>query len=75
MPAEALRPQMLVFDTIYHPTRTRLLRDARACGCEVITGVPMFIGQAAAQFERWHGSREPTAAMAGAFRVEADWPL
>jgi 3-dehydroquinate dehydratase / shikimate dehydrogenase len=75
LPAEALRPQTLVFDTIYHPVQTLLLRTARSRGCETVSGVPMFIGQAAAQFERWHGTRAPTEVMAGAFRAEAAWQL
>jgi 3-dehydroquinate dehydratase / shikimate dehydrogenase len=75
LPGEALRPQTLVFDTIYHPVQTLLLRTARARGCEIVSGVPMFIGQAAAQFERWHGTRAPTEVMAGAFRAEAAWQL
>ncbi|MBK9121383.1 MAG: shikimate dehydrogenase [Phycisphaerales bacterium] len=54
-PAESLRPGQVVFDTIYHPRETRLLLAARAHGCRVVDGVAMFIGQAAAQFQLWHG--------------------
>lgn len=61
LPEEALRPQTLVFDMVYRPRLTRLLRAARARGCEVVSGFRMFIGQAAAQCERWHG---PAAASA-----------
>lgn len=50
-----LRPTMLVFDTIYNPAETRLLRDARAQGCKIAGGLPMFANQAAAQFELWTG--------------------
>lgn len=75
LPDDALRSSTLVFDTVYHPVQTRLLRRARSRGCEIVSGVPMFIGQAAAQFERWHGLRAPAEVMAGAFRAEADWQL
>ena len=52
---EALRPETLVFDTVYRPADTALLRAAAQRGCECISGAAMFIGQAAAQFARWHG--------------------
>ncbi|MCK6490662.1 MAG: type I 3-dehydroquinate dehydratase [Planctomycetes bacterium] len=42
-----------VFDTVYTPRDTRLLREARAAGCTVIDGVEMFARQAAEQFELW----------------------
>ena len=62
-PAAALDPATLVFDTIYRPARTRLLRDAVQRDCQIISGLEMFIGQAAAQFARWHGSKAPTEQM------------
>lgn len=49
----------VVFDTIYNPLQTRLLREARAAGCTVISGVEMFTRQAAAQFEQWTGQPAP----------------
>ncbi len=49
----------LVFDTIYNPPRTRLLREAEAAGCDTISGVEMFVRQAAAQFTLWTGHPAP----------------
>lgn len=46
-----LQPGMIVFDTVYSPETTLLLREARSRGCGVVTGVEMFIRQAARQFE------------------------
>jgi 3-dehydroquinate dehydratase/shikimate dehydrogenase len=43
----------LVFDTIYNPTKTRLLSQAEAAGCQTLSGLEMFVRQAAAQFELW----------------------
>ncbi|MCK4340222.1 MAG: shikimate dehydrogenase [Phycisphaerae bacterium] len=63
LPAEALRPETLVFDTIYRPARTRLLRAAQERGCQVVSGSEMFIRQAAAQFESWQGKAAPIAVM------------
>lgn len=45
-----LKPSMLVFDTVYNPESTLLIKDARARNCEVITGVEMFVRQAQLQF-------------------------
>ncbi|MFP4433366.1 MAG: type I 3-dehydroquinate dehydratase [Phycisphaerae bacterium] len=43
----------VVFDTIYNPVRTKLLRLAEEAGATTVTGVAMFVGQGAEQFERW----------------------
>jgi 3-dehydroquinate dehydratase / shikimate dehydrogenase len=45
-----LKPGITVFDTIYTPETTLLVKEARARGCHVITGVEMFVRQAALQF-------------------------
>lgn len=54
MPADALQPGMVVFDTVYRPRETALLRAAKARGCIAVDGVEMFIRQAALQYARWH---------------------
>jgi 3-dehydroquinate dehydratase/shikimate dehydrogenase len=50
-PAGLNKPGMLVFDTVYHPENTMLLKLARERGCTTATGVEMFIRQAAHQFK------------------------
>ncbi|OHB46882.1 MAG: hypothetical protein A2099_02475 [Planctomycetes bacterium GWF2_39_10] len=50
-----LKHNIVVFDTIYNPIETKLLQDAKAQGCKVVGGLPMFIQQAAAQFKLWTG--------------------
>ncbi len=50
-----LGPGKLVFDAIYNPTETRMLREAKAAGAVTVGGVEMFVRQAAAQFETWTG--------------------
>ena len=52
---------VLVFDTVYNPVETPVVRWARENACEVITGAEMFAVQAAAQFERWTGLEAPRA--------------
>jgi 3-dehydroquinate dehydratase / shikimate dehydrogenase len=48
-----------VFDMIYDPPETRLMRLAKARGAQVIPGVEMFVQQAARQFEIWTGKPAP----------------
>ncbi|MCH2113319.1 MAG: shikimate dehydrogenase [Pirellulales bacterium] len=45
-----LKHSMLVFDTVYNPESTLLVKDARSRNCHVITGVDMFERQAMLQF-------------------------
>ena len=59
MPVQGLAHRPVVFDTVYNPLETRLLRDARERGCRTADGVSMFVRQAAAQFERWTGRPAP----------------
>jgi 3-dehydroquinate dehydratase/shikimate dehydrogenase len=50
----------IVFDMVYNPPTTRLLRSARDQGKTVIRGTAMFLAQAARQFEIWTGHRAPS---------------
>jgi 3-dehydroquinate dehydratase/shikimate dehydrogenase len=58
-----LKPGVIVFDTIYNPETTLLIREARARGCDTITGVDMFVRQAARQFELFTGQTPDQAVM------------
>ncbi|MDD1653335.1 MAG: shikimate dehydrogenase [Methanomicrobiales archaeon] len=50
VPARTLRAGMTVYDLVYTPPETPLIRAARSAGCRVITGTEMFIRQAREQF-------------------------
>ena len=63
VPKALFRPGQVVFDAVYNPLETRLLRDAKACGLRVISGVEMFINQAVLQFERFTGVPAPEEVM------------
>jgi 3-dehydroquinate dehydratase/shikimate dehydrogenase len=52
--------ETLVFDTVYNPVETKLLKQAKTAGAKTINGVEMFVRQAAAQFELW--TRKPAPA-------------
>jgi shikimate dehydrogenase len=54
LPGAAFTGQ-IVYDLVYNPSETRLLRDARAAGCRTIGGLAMLVGQAQRQFEWWTG--------------------
>lgn len=53
----------LVFDAVYTPVWTTLLKDAKAAGCEVVDGLQMFVGQAADQFKLFTGAEAPVELM------------
>jgi 3-dehydroquinate dehydratase/shikimate dehydrogenase len=54
-----LKPGLTVMDVVYNPETTLLIREAQGRGCHVVTGVDMFVRQAAAQFKLFTG-REPS---------------
>jgi 3-dehydroquinate dehydratase/shikimate dehydrogenase len=60
---ESRIPADLVFDMVYNPLETALLRRAREEGKAVINGLEMFIEQAVQQFEIWTGDTAPRPAM------------
>ena len=53
----------IVYDVIYNPPETRLLREARARGITTIGGLEMFVAQAAAQFALFTGREAPVDLM------------
>jgi shikimate dehydrogenase len=55
LPVEALPDWSTVFDLVYVPAETQLLRAARARGLKAANGSEMLIAQAASAFERWTG--------------------
>ncbi len=66
-PSTILEPKeinaRLVFDLVYNPIDTPLIRAAREKGIAVITGVEMFVHQGARQFEIWTGKPAPEEEM------------
>jgi shikimate dehydrogenase len=53
----------LVYDLIYNPRDTRLLREARGAGCATLDGLAMLVAQAEQQFEIWTGQRPSPGVM------------
>ncbi|BDA46464.1 probable shikimate dehydrogenase (NADP(+)) at C-terminar half [Coccomyxa sp. Obi] len=61
--AEALGSYKLVFDAVYTPLQTRLLKEAQEQGCITVSGLEMFVGQAAEQFELFTSKPAPVELM------------
>ena len=53
--AEWFDKKCVVFDTVYNPEQTLFIKQARAAECTTITGVDMFVRQAAKQFKLFTG--------------------
>jgi shikimate dehydrogenase len=58
-----LQPGALVYDLIYRPRETALLREAKRRGCRVMGGLGMLLYQGALAFELWTGHKPSEAAM------------
>jgi 3-dehydroquinate dehydratase/shikimate dehydrogenase len=56
----------LVYDLVYNPPETRLLREAGEAGCQTIGGLDMLVAQAHEQFAWWTGRRPPPGVMRAA---------
>ncbi|OJW17755.1 MAG: shikimate dehydrogenase [Planctomycetales bacterium 71-10] len=67
-PAAFQRSGTVVFDTIYHPENTMMLKLARERGCTTLTGVDMFLRQAALQFKIYTGQDAPVEVMRAALK-------
>jgi len=55
--------QALLFDLVYNPRETRLMRQARAAGASAVGGLRMLVHQGAEAFEMWTGVRPPIEVM------------
>jgi 3-dehydroquinate dehydratase/shikimate dehydrogenase len=60
---ESLRSSMVVFDAVYNPENTLLVKEARSRGCKVVSGLDMFVRQAALQFQYFTGQPGPADLM------------
>ncbi len=55
---EYIKKDMVVFDTVYNPAETLLLKQAKQAGAKIISGVDMFINQAAEQLKLFTGENK-----------------
>ena len=60
LPANLSLPQnVFIYDLVYNPRETKLVKDARSQGLQATTGLGMLIEQAALAFEIWTGHNPP----------------
>jgi shikimate dehydrogenase len=60
---EALKSYKYVMDVIYNPLKTKLLKEAQQQGCQILSGLDMFIYQGAQQILLWTGEKPPRELM------------
>ena len=60
---ELLHPDLLVYDLIYNPAKTRLVAEAESRGAKSLTGLKMLVYQGALSFEMWTGIEPPLDVM------------
>ena len=60
---EWLSPKLCVMDIVYNPVETKLIRDAKAAGAKVVSGIEMLLYQGAASFEIWMSVPAPVEVM------------
>ncbi len=55
VPMDGLHAGVIVYDLVYTPLKTELIKKAESAGCTVIDGLGMLLHQAVPGFERWFG--------------------
>jgi shikimate dehydrogenase len=58
-----LHRELFVFDLVYSPPKTRLMREAAEMGARVIGGLPMLVYQGSEAFKLWTGQNPPEELM------------
>jgi shikimate dehydrogenase len=61
--ADLLGANLMVYDIIYNPIKTRLIKEAEAAGARIVSGIDMLVWQGAIAFEKWTGMKAPVALM------------
>jgi shikimate dehydrogenase len=61
--ADDLHSKLIVFDIVYNPLETRLLKEAKAAGAKTISGVSMLVYQGVEAFKLWTGIEPPVELM------------
>ena len=63
LPRQAIPVTALVYDLVYNPLETRLLREAAQIGATTLGGIQMLVYQGAASFDLWHEQPAPVPVM------------
>ena len=63
VPKKLLRPDLSIFDVVYNPLETKLVREAKEVGSKAIGGIKMFLYQGVEGFELWTKQKAPVNLM------------
>ena len=63
IPKDFLHSDLFVFDVIYNPLETMLLKDAADIGCKTLGGLDMLVNQGVLAFEWWTGKQPNSVLM------------
>ncbi len=63
VPEELIESKVVVFDTVYNPPETPLIKTAKRKGCKVVYGIDMLVYQGAEAFKIWTGLDAPVDVM------------
>ncbi len=61
--SDLLKPNLVVYDIVYNPIKTRLRREAEAAGATIVSGLDMLVWQGVIAFEKWTGVKAPVNLM------------
>ncbi|KKP36623.1 shikimate dehydrogenase [Candidatus Peregrinibacteria bacterium RIFOXYC2_FULL_33_13] len=63
VPEKFFQKNIIVFDIVYKPLKTQMLKTAKNAGCKIITGDQMLLNQGIKQFELWTNTKAPIEIM------------
>ena len=66
--ADAMHEDLVVFDAVYNPNETVLLKEAIKAGAKPVYGIKMLLYQGAESFEIWTGKKAPIDVMENALK-------
>ena len=72
IPARWIPKRKLVYDLIYNPSKTKLLKTAKSKECKIINGLDMLLCQGASAFQIWTGKKAPLEVMCRAIRKKLE---
>ncbi len=67
---QILGPNLTVFDLVYNPAETVLLKVAKKAGAQTLSGLSMLVYQGAIAFELWTGKQAPIDLMENVIKAE-----
>jgi shikimate dehydrogenase len=72
LPQIMIPQSALVYDLVYNPLETPLLRSAKEAGASIMSGLPMLVYQGAAAFKLWIGKEAPVDIMFSAVKMSVE---